>query len=159
MDVLPDIELGPVGDGEDADAFVGFDVGVVEVPELGALSLWVPAMTGGAEGEDPLLGTAFFFVTAGAAKDCIKAMFVERLLERLGLHDISVVVAAVGKRIDTGGQPVEIGMDKQLHAAFGNHPVAVNIHFLKLPAGIDMKERKRGWRRIKGLARKMEHDR
>src|SRR5262249_2230501 len=39
VDVLPHVELGPVGEREHADRFTGIDPGVVEVPELGTLVL------------------------------------------------------------------------------------------------------------------------
>src|SRR6185369_16438963 len=56
VDVLPDIQLGPVGEREDTDTFPRLDTGVVQVPKLRALVLGVPAVVGAAEGEDALLG-------------------------------------------------------------------------------------------------------
>jgi hypothetical protein len=44
VDVLPDVELGPVREREHADALALVLAGVVEVPELGALVLRVPAV-------------------------------------------------------------------------------------------------------------------
>jgi hypothetical protein len=44
QDVLPDVELGPVGEREDADALALVLAGIVEVPQLGPLVLRVPAM-------------------------------------------------------------------------------------------------------------------
>src|SRR3546814_3103257 len=43
-DVLPDVELGPVRDREDADALALRLAGVVEVPQFGALFLRIPAV-------------------------------------------------------------------------------------------------------------------
>ena len=43
VDVFPDVEFGPVGEGEDADVLAGVDAGVVEVPQFGALVLWGPS--------------------------------------------------------------------------------------------------------------------
>ncbi len=74
MDVVPDVELGPVGEREDADAFAGVDAGVVEVPELGALVLGVPLAGSVAEGEDAFLGAGFFFVAAGSAEGGVEAV-------------------------------------------------------------------------------------
>ena len=68
VDVLPDVELGPVGERKDADAFALVDLGVVEVPQLGPLVLGIPAVELIAEGEDALLGPRLFFVAAGAAE-------------------------------------------------------------------------------------------
>ena len=74
MDVVPDVELGPVGEREDADAFAGPDAAVKERPELGALILGVPLAGGVAEGEDALLGAGFLFVAARAAEGCVEAV-------------------------------------------------------------------------------------
>src|SRR5262245_17406207 len=54
-DVLPHVELGPVGDREDADVLALPDPRVVEVPELGALRARVPLPEVVAEAEDALL--------------------------------------------------------------------------------------------------------
>ena len=40
---------------------------IVEVPQLGPLVFRIPAMRGGAEGEDALFGAALFLVAAGTA--------------------------------------------------------------------------------------------
>src|SRR5205085_5750745 len=54
-DVLPDVELGPVRDREDADLLALPDARVVEVPDLRALRAWVPLAEVVAEAEDALL--------------------------------------------------------------------------------------------------------
>src|SRR5581483_8471789 len=43
--VLPDIQFGPVGQREDANALALADTGVVELPELGALTARIPGMS------------------------------------------------------------------------------------------------------------------
>src|SRR5437588_12691 len=78
-DVQPHIELGPVGQRKHAQALARALAGVVERPELRALLPRVPAMSGGAEREDALLGAALFLVAARAAECCIEAVLVERL--------------------------------------------------------------------------------
>jgi hypothetical protein len=77
IDVVPDVELGPVGEGEDADAFAGGDAGVVEVPEFGALVFGVPLAGFVAEGEDAFLGAGFFFVATGSTEGCVEAVLAE----------------------------------------------------------------------------------
>src|SRR5690606_28713319 len=67
-DVLPDIQLGPVGQREYADGFALVLAGVVEVPQLWTLVLRVPSVGCGTEAEDAFLGAALFLVTARAAK-------------------------------------------------------------------------------------------
>src|SRR3546814_3323770 len=68
VDILPDVQFGPVADREDADALPLVLAGIVEVPQFRALVLGIPAVAGGAEGEDALLRPALFLVAAGAAE-------------------------------------------------------------------------------------------
>src|SRR5690606_2000586 len=74
IDVLPDVQLGPVRQGEDADGLALLHVTVVDIPQLGALILWVPAVLAVAERVDTLLGTGLFFVAAGTAESGIETM-------------------------------------------------------------------------------------
>src|SRR5918999_5185402 len=55
-DVLPDVELSPVRDGEHADVLAAADARVVEVPELGPLRARIPLAEVVAEAEDAPLG-------------------------------------------------------------------------------------------------------
>ena len=57
-----------------------------------------------AETKDTFLGSALFFIAAGAAKGRIKAVFVKRLFQRVGLHHLRVLFA-VFPRIDAELQP------------------------------------------------------
>src|SRR6202034_4346142 len=68
MDVLPNIQLGPIGNGEYTNTLALVRGGVVETPELGALILRVPAMLRRAKGEDSFLGAAFLLVAPRAAE-------------------------------------------------------------------------------------------
>src|ERR1700683_3660447 len=56
--VLPHIQLGPIRQRKDAEAFALALGGVVETPQLRTLSFRVPSMLAGAEREYPLLGAA-----------------------------------------------------------------------------------------------------
>src|SRR5664279_1241431 len=69
FDVLPDVELGPVGDGKDAQVLARMQVGVVEVPALGPLVLRIPLAEAVTKREHALLGTRLLFVAAGAAAE------------------------------------------------------------------------------------------
>ena len=89
---------------------------VVEVPELGALHFRVPAVLRGAEREDPLLGPRFLLVAPRAAERGVEAVLVERLLERLGLHDVGVQRRAVGERVDAPLDALRVLVDDQLDA-------------------------------------------
>src|SRR4029077_11627276 len=63
--VLPDVELRPVRDREDAGMSALADARVVQAPQLGPLHARVPLAEVVAEGEDPLLRAAPLLVAAG----------------------------------------------------------------------------------------------
>ena len=94
VEVEPDVELGPVGEGEDADGFAFAEAGVVEGPELGALVFGVPLAGGVAEAVDALLGAGLFFVAAGSAEGCVEASGFEGVEEGAGLEEAAAVLGA-----------------------------------------------------------------
>src|SRR5436305_3475727 len=65
LDVLPDVELGPVEQGMHPHVGAGGEVGLELVPELGRLIAHVPEVVLVARGEVALLGTAPLLVGAG----------------------------------------------------------------------------------------------
>src|SRR6202790_2308594 len=105
MDVLPHIQLGPVRQGEYADAFAGILARVVERPKLGTLILGVPAMLRRTKRKHALFGTALFFVAAAAAEGRIEAVLVQALTQRLGEHDVGIR-GAVSPWQDAGSGPL-----------------------------------------------------
>src|SRR3546814_6121313 len=66
-DVEPHVQFGPVGDREHAHRFALVDAGVVEVPQLRALVLRIPAMLCVPEREDALIGAGLFLVATRPA--------------------------------------------------------------------------------------------
>ena len=158
VDVLPDVELRPVGEREDADAFVFANLRVVEAPELRPLVFRIPAVELVAKRKHPLLGPALFFVAAGTAEGGVEPILVERLPQGLRLHDVGVDLAAVGDRIDAGRPALFVDMHDQLEAQLlGDIGVAHAIHFLKLPGRIDVHQREGGLGRVKSLLGKANH--
>src|SRR5699024_7134367 len=91
-DVLPDVGLGPVGDGEDTDVLARQVAAVVQVPQLRALAARVPAAEGVADGEDALLGAGPLLVAAGAAEDGVVALLGDGLHEGDGLQGVAGAV-------------------------------------------------------------------
>src|SRR5262245_65236440 len=77
--VVPDIELCPVADGEYPHVLASIDAGVVQVPQLGALILWIPLAEGVAERKDALLGARFFFVAPRPAYARVQAQLGNRV--------------------------------------------------------------------------------
>src|SRR5581483_5568724 len=85
VDVVPDVELRPVREREDAERLPLVLERVVEPPELGPLALRVPAVLCRAEGEDPLLGTRALLRAARTADREVEAVSVEGLPQGLRL--------------------------------------------------------------------------
>ncbi len=157
MDVLPDVELGPVADGEDADRFTRVLAAVVEVPQLGALVLGVPLVLGVAEAEDAFLGAALLFVAARAAEGGVEAMVVQRLLQALRLPDVGVQRRAVVEGVDAARLGLGVLPHQQLHPQFGGHALAQRIHVAELPGGVHVQQREGRRRRVEGLLRQAQH--
>ena len=159
VDVLPDVQLGPVGQREDPDALPRLYSGIVEVPQLRALVLGIPAVIGAAKGKNPLLGSGFFLVPAGSAEGGVELVAVQRLLQSLGLHDVGVERRAVGKGGNPLADPLLVDMHDEVQAAFGRHPVTELDHLAEFPGSVNVQQGK--WRRgrVKGLACQVQHDR
>ena len=94
VDVMPDVQLRPVGKREDADALALVDAAVVEVPQFRALILGIPLAEAVAEGVDPLLGAGFLFVAAGAAEGRIETAFGQGVEQRAGLEQAAAFLGA-----------------------------------------------------------------
>src|SRR5207248_545707 len=88
-DVLPDVELGPVREREDADLLALADPAVVEGPRLGALRLRVPLTVLVAEREHALLGPRPLLVAAGAAEGGVEAVLTHRVEEHPRLEPVA----------------------------------------------------------------------
>jgi hypothetical protein len=94
LDVLPDIELGPVADGEGADMLAGAMQAVVEIPELGALVFGVPLAEAVPEAEEALLGAGLFLVAPGAAQRAVELEFGNGIEQGDGLEGIAAGIGA-----------------------------------------------------------------
>ena len=88
-DVLPHVELGPVGDREHAHVLAAADAPVVEVPQLGPLAARVPLAEVVAEREDALLRAGALLVAARAAERGVEAVRLDRVEQRRGLQPVA----------------------------------------------------------------------
>ena len=159
-DVLPDVELGPVRDREDADLLALADAPVVEVPELGALSARVPLAEVVAEAEDALLRAGLLLVAAGAAHGGIELVLLDRVEQgrrlqlvargaRAGLLDDA---ALVDRLLDA--------RDDEALAELLDAAVAELDHLGEVVAGVDVHDRERELARMEGLlGEPQQHDR
>jgi hypothetical protein len=155
LDVLPDVQLGPVGQREDPDALAVVDPPVVERPQLGPLVLRVPLAEVVAEGEDPLLRPGLVLVPAGAAEDRGEPVLLQRVEQDRGLDPVAGAV----RRLDHGA--VVDGLlharDHQLHAELLDPAVPEVEHLLEVVAGVHVHDRERDARRMERLLRQPEH--
>lgn len=159
IDVLPDIEFGPIGEGEDADALAFVDLAVVDIPKFGALIFGIPAVIFVTEGVDPFLGARLFLITPSTTEGGIELVVIECLLESLGFHDIGVFFAAMGEWADALFDALLVDVNDEVEAEFLGHLVAKGDHFAEFPGGIDMEEGERGLSGVEGLHREVQHDR
>src|SRR5262249_34170056 len=158
MDVEPDVELGPVGEREDAQALAFALAAVVEPPGLDALALGVPAMLRVAQRKYALLGARALLVAARAAESGIEAVQVERLAQRLRLHDVGVKLRAVGDWRNAALEPVRVGVNDEVEPELAHARVAERDHLAKFPGGVDVEKREGRLRGIERLQGEMYED-
>src|SRR5437764_5269820 len=87
-DVLPDVELGPVGQREHPDVFAPLVPAVVERPQLGPLVLRVPLSEFVPEREDPLLGPGLLLVPPGPTEHGVEVVGLDGVEQRDGLQPV-----------------------------------------------------------------------
>ncbi|MEN9682098.1 MAG: hypothetical protein RLZZ627_1991, partial [Pseudomonadota bacterium] len=159
IDVLPDIELGPVRQRENANTFAFVDLAVVDIPKFRTLVFGIPAVIFVSEGVDPLLGARLFLITPRTAEGGIELILVQGLFESLGLHDVGMFLAAMGKGADALFDAFRIDVDDEVEAKFLSHLVAKGDHFAEFPGGIDVEEREGRLAGVEGLHGEVQHDR
>ena len=87
-------------------------------------------------------------------------MLVESVLQRLGLHDVGVLAAAVGERGDAGGAAFLVGVDDEVQLELLGDPVPEGDHVPELPRRVDVQEGERESPGVEGLAGEVqEHGR
>src|SRR3954469_6896426 len=89
LDVLPDVELGPVRQREDAAVLALADPPVVDAPQLRALAARVPLAEVVAEAEDPLLRAGALLVAPRAAERGVEAVLLDRVEQRRRLQPVA----------------------------------------------------------------------
>ena len=120
VDVLPDVDFGPVRERKHADALARPDAAVEQVPELGPLALRVPLALLVAQREDALLGARPFLVAPRAAERGIEVAGLERVEQRPRLQQAAAPLRADGKRLRAGRNRVGVRVDDQPRADFAS---------------------------------------
>ncbi len=91
-----------------------------------------------AKREDAFLGPALLLVAACTAEGGIELMEIKRLLQRVGLHDLSVQRGTGRNRIDTAGKAVLVHMHNQVEPEALRCLVTKRDHVAEFPGCIDM---------------------
>ncbi len=94
-DVVPDVQLGPVGDREDPHVLALVQAAVVEAPQLGALHLRVPLAELVAVGVDALLGAGLLLVAAAATEGGGEAVLLDGVEQGADLVAVAAGLAVV----------------------------------------------------------------
>ena len=159
VDVVPDVELGPVRQRKHAHALARAEAAVQQVPELGPLPLGIPLALGVAQREDALLRPRFLFVAARAAEGRVEVAGLQAVEQRRRLEQRAAALRAEGERLRAGVERLLVGVHDQAGADFRGIPVAEGDHLPELVAGVDVQQRERNRAGIERLLRQAEQDR
>src|SRR6185369_17896276 len=116
LDVLPDVELGPVREREDADALARADPAVQQMPQLRPLVLRIPLSLGVAQREDAFLRARPLLVAAGSAERRIEVAGLEAVEPRLGFQQTAAALGADQEGLRAVGDRFLVGMNDQPRA-------------------------------------------
>ena len=150
VDVLPDVELGPVRQREDADRSRPCRLrALYRLQSSGRWFFGSQRCCAVAEREDALLGARLLLVAARAAERRVEAVLVQRLLQRLRLHDVGVHGRAVVERVDAlRATPSGLMCTMQVEPVLARRCASRNaIHLPELPGRVDVQQRERRRRR------------
>ena len=86
-------------------------------------------------------------------------MVIEGLLQRVGLHDLGVLLAAMLDGVDVLGQPVGVRPDQEPDLGLACHTVAELDHLPELPARVHVQQRERDGPGMKGFLGEAQHHR
>ena len=157
-DVLPDVHLRPVGDGEDAHVLAAAEAAVVERPQLRSLRARLPLAELVAQGEDALLGAGLLLVAPGAAEDGVELVLGDGIQERRRLEPIARGVAGLLADAALVDGLLHGGHDETL-AQLGHAAVAELEDLREVVARVDVHDGEREPGRPEGLlGEAQEHD-
>ena len=143
VDVVPHVDLGPVGEREHADALAGIEAAVQQVPELRALALRVPLALVVAQREDAFLRARPLLVAPRAAERRVEVAGLERVEQRARLEQPAAALRAEHERLCALVDRPLVGVDDQPGADLGRVAVAELDHLAELVGGVDVQQRER----------------
>ena len=158
-DVWPDIELGPVGEREDAEAVARVLARVVKAPEFRALCLRIPAM--GVERKRTCAPWRGFFLRRGARRRTRRRSrsVSSACLRPWVFHHVGVMAEPCVKGLTPAPLRPRVGV----HMSFGRRSAARRVAqrntFPGTSTCIDVQQGKRGRCREESLSGQVQQDR
>src|SRR4051812_21889375 len=143
VDVLPDVDLGPVREREYANAFARTQLAVQQVPQLRALTLGVPLAVRVANREDALLGAGSLLVAPGAADGRVEVASRQAVQQRLGLQQAAAALRADLVRLRPFADRLFVGVNDEPRPDLRGHAVAELDHFAELVGRVDVQQGER----------------
>jgi hypothetical protein len=159
MNIVPHVELGPVGKGKYPDALALVDSTIVDIPKLGPLILGVPLAERIPKGVNAFLGARLFLIPAGSAEGCVKSAGRQRIEERPGLQQTAALLRSEAEGIGSLVDCLRIGVDDQPRTDLRAKPVPELDHFPELIGCIDVQQGKRNRSGMKRLLGQPDHHR
>jgi len=131
---------------------------IVNIPEFGALTFWIPMSGFASYREKPFFGIDFFFVPAGACQGSIYRKFFNRIQQGNLLQGIATGIVA-------GFFFCASRIDSILHVNHHQPCPGLFYHFIpeiecfrEIMPCINMQQRKRKFSRPESLNHQVEHD-
>ena len=156
-DVVPDVELGPVGQREDPHVLAAVDLAVVERPQLGALVLRVPLAELVAVGVDALLGAGLLLVAAAATEGGGEALLLDDVQQGADLEPVAARSCRRRRPRRWRWPPRREATTRRTPSRLTQLSRVVE-HLGEVVAGVDLEHRERDLGGVERLLRQPEHD-
>src|SRR5581483_3783392 len=158
VDVMPDVQFGPIGERKDANALAGTDASVVQIPQLRTLIFGVPLTSVVAEGENALFRARALFIAARSAECGIEAVGTQTIEQSLCLQQSAAALRSQSYWVCAFCKSVFITPDDKVQPKLACVLIAKGEHLAEFVARIDVQKRKRNRTRMKRLLGEAQHD-
>ena len=158
VDVLPDVELGPVREREDPEVLTRSMPGVVQVPQFRSLRTGVPLAELVAKREDPFFGPRLLLVSAAAPEDRVIAVLFKHPEQSEGLEPVA---CGAGHRLLDDRPAVDVLLHRADHEPdleLAHLLIAVLDDLGEIVPRVHMHDRERHALGPAGLGGQMEQD-
>ena len=151
VNVKPDIELGPIRERKNANAFALVDAGVKDIPKLWPLVFGVPLPLAVPEGVNTLFGPRFLLVPPGPTERRIKPAVCQGIQQGLGFEQSAAFLRSQSEWISALIERLAVLVDDQFRPDLPGIGVTERYHFGELIAGVDVQQREGNLPWEKGL--------